>query len=71
MTLRLFRERLKLAVDRTGATWPEIARRSGYSASYIQSLINGKKCNPTVACVFALAATLNTPLPWLLGIDDD
>ena len=71
MNLRLFQARLRQAVDWAGLTWPELARRSGYSASYIQNLINGKKCNPTVACVCALAATLDRPLPWLLGIDDD
>lgn len=71
MNPRLFQARLQQAVDQAGVTWPELAKRSGYSASYIQRLIKGDKCNPTVACVCALATTLDKPLPWLLGISDD
>lgn len=71
MTPNVFRERLRSAVEKADATWPEMAIRSGYSASYVQRLINGQKSNPTLACVSALAETLNVKPAWLLGVDND
>jgi transcriptional regulator with XRE-family HTH domain len=71
MSPHVFRERLRSAVQQTGKTWPELSARSGYSATYLQRLINGQRGNPTLDCVSALAETLNVKPAWLLGIDND
>lgn len=69
MTPHLFRERLRQAIDAHESTWPELAMRSGYSVSYLQRLTQGDKANPTIACVAALAETLDVKPSWLLGFD--
>lgn len=69
MTPQLFRERLRSAIDSNDSTWPELAMKSGYSVSYLQRLTQGDRCNPTIACVNALAETLNVKPSWLLGFD--
>jgi transcriptional regulator with XRE-family HTH domain len=65
----LFSKRLQSAIDAKDMTWPELANKSGYSASYLQRLISGGRCNPTIACVAALAQTLDVAPSWLLGLD--
>ena len=65
----LFSKRLQSAIDANGLTWPELANKSGYSVSYLQRLTTGDRCNPTIACVAALAQTLDVAPSWLLGIE--
>ena len=69
MTPELFRERLQAAIDSQDMTWPELAAKSGYSASYLQRLIGGHRSNPTLSCVAALAETLQVQPAWLLGVE--
>lgn len=69
MTPELFRDRLRAAIDSQDMTWPELAAKSGYSASYLQRLVGGHRSNPTLSCVAALAETLQVPPAWLLGVN--
>lgn len=49
----------------TGVT--DLAKRSGYEAGYISSLRKGRRSNPTLATVWALAGALDVDPLWLLG----
>ena len=65
----LFSKRLQSAIDANDMTWPELASKSGYSTSYLQRLVSGERCNPTIACVAALSQSLDVAPSWLLGLD--
>lgn len=69
MTPDLFLARLRDAIEHKNMTWPELAAKSGYSASYLQRLVLGQRSNPTLSCVAALAETLQVRPAWLLGVE--
>ena len=48
-----------------------IARRSGYDENYIRSLREGRKSNPTISFVWAVAGALGVSPAWLLGLETE
>lgn len=67
---REFRSRLDAAIVGNGVTIPQLARRSGYSESYLRRLLVGKQNNPTIFAVATLAESLDCCPFWLLGTDE-
>lgn len=67
---QIFRERLSVAIFQTGRTMTAIAEASGYSEDHIRLIIRGKRVNPTIAFIEAMAVTLDISLFWLLGGSD-
>lgn len=54
-----FRQNLKAAIDNDPRPFAAIARRSGYSESYIREVLAGRRRgNPTLTFVDTLAQTL-------------
>lgn len=66
----LLRLRLDAAMRLRNMGVTDLAKRSGYEAGYISSLRKGRRNNPTLAAVWALAGALEVEPLWLLGGPD-
>lgn len=62
----LFGERLRSALDRSGMSINEAARRSGYHTTTLARLMAGKS-NASIQLVWDMATTLHVEPLWLLG----
>lgn len=65
------RKRLRKALDDSPETLNAISKHAGYDPSYVGGLANGKKTNPTIGALWAIAGALNVKPGWLLGLEDE
>lgn len=66
-----FVERLKFAIKADKRKVKEIAHKAGYSPAHISAVMHGRRSNPTIGFVEALAHTLERDLGWMLGLTND
>lgn len=67
----LLRDRLNEAQAKSGISWAELGRRSGYAERYIRAVALGHKSgNLTVSSVYCIATALNVRPAWLAGWED-
>ena len=71
-TVRLFRNNLAQAMERTGLTQSALARQVGVDRSTLSQLLSQDNDRlPRADTVAAMAATLQVSLDWLLGLSHD
>lgn len=71
LTVKLFRERLEQAMERTGTTRAGLARRIGVDRSTLSQILSPESVRlPRADTVAAIAGALQVSLDWLLGLSD-
>lgn len=66
-----FCHRLRKIIELRGTPRKTVAWRSGLAHSTISHMVCGRRSNPSVATVWALAGALQVDPYWLLGLGDD
>lgn len=64
---KILKARLAQLKVESKLTWPQIESESGYSANYIQKILRGKRINPTITFVWAMARTFKVTPASMLG----
>lgn len=64
-----FKNRLRIALDRTGMRQVELAKRVGISKGTISQYLSGL-CEPKTDKVYLIAEALHVSPAWLMGFDE-
>lgn len=67
--MKVFRERLKLTLERSRVSQAEAARVAGMNAAHLNDILRGRRKNITAEIVVRLATALGCSCDWLLGRD--
>lgn len=61
-----WRDRLRLAVERSGVTHAEIARRAGIAPETLSRILTAKHAHPEFATIIRIARAARVTVGWLL-----